>query len=164
MQSSHFATDKQLVLKAICNLQQLGIFANNFFNLLLVYKDIELSYRKSRTRSFFSIVRVVYLTTCFVTHKSFKTFIYNIFRVPIFYENLFWVYMEPFVSECDIVPNLWTVKSSQICVNSSKSWFATDRSGRLFTLTDNLFIKKGPSVSTFLFIFSSKLRVGMSII
>ena len=54
----------------------------DFFNLVLVCKDIEPRYGRTRTRGFFSTVRVVYFQV-YVIHKPFDTFIYGIFRVAI---------------------------------------------------------------------------------
>ena len=45
-----------LFLNTICNLQQLRMFFNDFFNLVLVCKDIEPRYGRTRARDFFSIV------------------------------------------------------------------------------------------------------------
>ena len=61
------------------NLQRLHIFLNGISNLVLVCKDIE---PRSKTRSFFSNVKVVFLSTCMLS-MNFATFIYKIFRVAI---------------------------------------------------------------------------------
>ena len=47
-----------LFLNTICNLQQLRMFFNDFFNLVLVCKDIEPRYGRTRTRGFFSTVKI----------------------------------------------------------------------------------------------------------
>ena len=39
------------------------MFSNDFFNLVLAGKDIETKYERTRTRRFFSTVRVLSLTT-----------------------------------------------------------------------------------------------------
>ena len=49
------------------------MFFNDFFNLVLVCQDME-RYGKTRTRGFFSAVRVVYILHK-VIHEYFKTFI-----------------------------------------------------------------------------------------
>ena len=54
-------TQTGLFLNPICNLQQLRMLFNNFFKLVLAFKDIEPRYGRTRTRDFFSIVRVVSL-------------------------------------------------------------------------------------------------------
>ena len=56
-----------LFLNTICNLQQLRMFFNDFFNLVLVCKDIELRYGRTRTNGIFSTVRIVALTTCMLS-------------------------------------------------------------------------------------------------
>ena len=73
-----------LILNTICNLQQLRMLFNDFFNLVLVCKDIEPRYGRTRTRGFSSTVRVVSFTTCMLSNNFFKAFIYKIFGVAIF--------------------------------------------------------------------------------
>ena len=45
---------------------------NDFFNLILVYKDIEPRYVRTRTRGFLLIVRVVSLITCMLSINLLK--------------------------------------------------------------------------------------------
>ena len=52
-----------LFLNTICNLQQLRMFFTDLFNLVLVCKDIEPRYGKTRATVFFSAVRVVSFNT-----------------------------------------------------------------------------------------------------
>ena len=59
-----------LFLNTICNLQQLRMFFNNFLNLVLVCKDTEPRYGKTRTRGFFSTIRVV--STCMLSINFLK--------------------------------------------------------------------------------------------
>ena len=56
------------------------MFFNDFFNLVLVFKDIEPRFGRTWTRGFFSTVRVASFTTC----MFFKAFIYKIFTVAMF--------------------------------------------------------------------------------
>ena len=51
-----------LFLNTICILRKLRMCFNDFFNLILLCKDIESRYGRTRARSFFSIVRVDSLT------------------------------------------------------------------------------------------------------
>ena len=61
-----------LFLNTICNLQQLRMFFDGFLNLVLVCKDIELRYGRTRTREFFPTVRVVSFTTCMLSINFLK--------------------------------------------------------------------------------------------
>ena len=65
-----------LFLNIIWNLQQLIIFFNDFFNLVLVCKVIGTRYWRTRTRGFFSIVRIVSLTF-FCWLETFICYIYS---------------------------------------------------------------------------------------
>ena len=56
-----------LFLNTICKLQQLRMFFDYFFNWVLVCKDIEPRYRRTRDRGFFSTVRVVFFTRCMLS-------------------------------------------------------------------------------------------------
>ena len=57
---------------------------NEFFDLVLVCKDTEPRYGRTRTRGFFSAVRVVFLIKKMLFINLLKhTFIYNIFREAI---------------------------------------------------------------------------------
>ena len=56
---------------------------NNFFNLVLVCKGIDLSYGKTSRRGFFWTVSSTFYYM-YVVHKSFETFICKIFSVSIF--------------------------------------------------------------------------------
>ena len=47
---------------------------NDFFNLVLVCKDIKPRYGRTRTRGFFSTVRIVYFTTCILSINFLKHF------------------------------------------------------------------------------------------
>ena len=98
-----------LFLNFICYLQQLRMFFNDFFNLILVCKDIEPRYGKTRAKGFFSSVRVVSFTTCVLSINLLK---HKIFKVDIFKNNFFqtnqfsvyfsptWAYLEASISEC----------------------------------------------------------------
>ena len=44
----------------------------DFFNLVLVFKDVELRYGRTRARGFLSTVRVVFLLPCMLTIKLLK--------------------------------------------------------------------------------------------
>ena len=61
-----------LFSNTICNLQQLRMHFNDFFNLVLFCKDIEPKYGRTRTRGFFSTVRVVSFTTCMLSINFLK--------------------------------------------------------------------------------------------
>ena len=56
------------------------MFMNDFFNLVLVCKVIEPSYGRTRTRGFFSILRVVPLTTSVLSINLLKHFRVAIFK------------------------------------------------------------------------------------
>ena len=58
-----------------CNLQQLRMFFSDFFNLVLVCEDIEPRYGRTRTRDFFSTVRVVYFKICMLSINFLKHFL-----------------------------------------------------------------------------------------
>ena len=61
-----------LVVNTICILQQLGRYFNGLFNLFVVFKDIESRNGRTRTKGFFSTVRVVSLTTCMLSINLLK--------------------------------------------------------------------------------------------
>ena len=73
------------------------MFLNDFFNLVLICKDIERKYQRTRTIGFFPTVRVVSFTTCI--HKSFERFIYKVFTITIFKK----IYFRHSNSVCNLV-------------------------------------------------------------
>ena len=69
------------------------MFLNDFFNLVLVFKDIKPRYERTRAKDSFPTIRVFSFTTCvlpinvyyvYITHKSFETFNYKVFKEAIF--------------------------------------------------------------------------------
>ena len=148
------------------------MFFNDFFNLVLVCKDIEARYGRTRTRDFFSTVRVVSLTTCMHFINLLKHLFKKLqgshflrgFRQP----NsvcVIWSYLTIFresINECANCAKLigrWQ-KAIKMCINSTNGRFMVDRSGKCFIFTNNLYIKNEHSV--LLFIFNCQWYVIMS--
>ena len=139
-----------------CNLQQLSILFNDFFNLVLVCKDIE-------ARLVSNYVHLINLLKHLFKKLQGSHFLRG-FRQP----NsvcVIWSYLIIFresINECANCAKLigrWQ-KAIKMCINSTNGRFMVDRSGKYFIFTNNLYIKNEHSV--LLFVFNCQWYVIMS--
>ena len=65
------------------------MFLDDLFNLVLVCKDIEPKYGRTRTREFFSTVRSVSFTTCMLFKNLLKHLFIKCSGLPFFKEIFF---------------------------------------------------------------------------
>ena len=54
---------------------------------------------------------------------------------------------------------MYNEKIVKMCVNSAKSSFAVGRSGKLFILMTDLYIKRGPSILLFIFNYTGPATI-----
>ena len=73
-----------LFVNTIYTKQQLRIFVIDFLNLVLVCKDVEPGYGRTRTGGFFSAVRVVSLTTCMLSISLLEDLFIKCSGLPFF--------------------------------------------------------------------------------
>ena len=135
------------------------MFFNDFFNFVLICKDSKPRYIRTGTIGIFSTVRVVSFTTFLLSINFLKHLFIKLSRQPYFKKISFrqinpmcnLVQLEHIPKHLQLSVHQTYRQIVEMCINSSKGRFTADRSGKCFIFRNDLYIKKGDSISLFTF-------------